>query len=161
MSTWILWAALSAVSAVMDPYPMDPVEVAAPDEAPPEVAPVDAAKDAAMAKSQSPQKARPKHSRPWWSWAGIGGGLATSAVAALVTVVGVGIQVLALYFWVDQTDANRKQAERVFATNRARYTQWAALGLMIGGVAVFFGGLIGATYALGLGNPDAQRVEDL
>ena len=42
-----------------------------------------------------------------------------------------------------------------------RYTQWVALGLMLGGVAVFFGGLIGATYALGLGNPEAERAEDL
>ena len=102
-----------------------------------------------------------KPPRAWWSTGGILLGLGASAVAAAVTVGGVVVQGLALWAWQDQTNANRPYAERQFATQRARYTQWAALALLGGGVASFFGGLIGATYAFGLGNPDPKNVKDL
>lgn len=104
---------------------------------------------------------KPKPPRAWWSTWGIVAGLAVSAVAAVVFVGGVATQVLAFYFWVDQTNANRRYDERQFATSRARAVQWIALGLLGGGIAAFFGGLIGATYAFGLGNPDPKSAKDL
>jgi hypothetical protein len=102
-----------------------------------------------------------KPPRAWWSTWGIVGGLGAAAVAALVTVGGVVVQGLALWAWYDQTNASRPYADRQFATQRARLTQWLALGLLAGGIVSFFGGLIGATYAFGLGNPDPKNVKDL
>lgn len=102
-----------------------------------------------------------KPPRAWWSTWGIVGGLAGSAVAALVVVGGVVMQGVALWAWYDQTNANRPYADREFATQRARIFQWIALGLLGGGIVSFFGGLIGATYAFGLGNPDPKSVKDL
>ena len=113
-------------------------------------------KEKAMKKAD-----KPKPPRAWWSTWGIVAGLAVSAVAAVVFVGGVATQVLAFYFWVDQTNANRRYDERQFATSRARAVQWIALGLLGGGIAAFFGGLIGATYAFGLGNPDPKSAKDL
>lgn len=135
------------------------VDAAAAEEAPPPPPREKQFKDPATAKKTKTKKAsRP---RPWWSWAGIGTGLAIAAVAAVVAMGGVGTQVAALYFWVDQTNADRKRDEREFATTRARVVQWTAVILMVGGVAAFFGGLIGATYALGYGNQPPQSVKDL
>ena len=99
--------------------------------------------------------------RPWWSWTGIAVGLSAAAVAAVVAAAGVGTQILAFYFWYDQTNADRKQAEREFATNRARVVQWTAVVLFVGGVGAFFGGLIGATYAFGFGNPMPKSAKDM
>jgi hypothetical protein len=151
LSMLLLSVTLALPAAENLPAPVDsvsPVEAPAPAVTPPP--PGNVAKRLQRAKS-----------RPWWSWTGIVVGLAASAVAAVVFVVGAGTQVGAIYFWIDQTETNRRQAEREFATRRARWVQWTALGLMGVGAASFFGGLIFATYALGLGNPDAQSVDDL
>jgi hypothetical protein len=105
--------------------------------------------------------AKRKPARAWWSHAGIVVGLSTAAVAGLVTVAGVATQALALYFWIDQGSTNRPRAEQEFASRRARWTQWTALGLMLGGVATVYGGFVLATYAFGLGNPDPTKASDL
>ncbi|MEW5851892.1 MAG: hypothetical protein AB2A00_24090 [Myxococcota bacterium] len=155
-----------------EPAPAPPPPAPAPPSAdptatsptpPPDAAPAPAPTSEAAPAPETPAPARAKapHQRPWWSFAGILGGLTVSAVAAAVTVGGVATQALALYFWVEQTRTDGRLAERQARTERARITQWIALGLMIGGAISFFSGLIGATYALGLGNPAATRPEDV
>ena len=136
---------------------------ASPQVASPEAAAPTAATEKAPPREKEVKKGakKPKRPRPMWSTWGIVGGLGAAAAAAAVFAGGVGVQVLAFYFWYDQTNANRPYAQREFATQRARFTQYAALGLLLGGAASFFGGLIGATYAFGLGNPDPKNVKDL
>jgi hypothetical protein len=129
---------------------------AAPAETPAAAAPVAPPREKAVKKAE-----KPRPPRAWWSTWGIVAGLATSAVAAAVFVGGVATQVAAFYFWYDQTNADRRYDERQFATSRARAVQWIALGLLGGGIAAFFGGLVGATYAFGLGNPDPKSAKDL
>jgi hypothetical protein len=115
-------------------------------------------KDPSVASKKPP---KPKHIRPWWSWTGMGVGLTAAAAAAAVAVSGAGVQALALYFWYDQTNADRKQAEREAATLRAQVVQWIAVVMLVGGIGTFFGGLIGATYAFGFGNPEPKSAKDL
>ncbi len=129
---------------------------AAPAETPAAAAPVAPPREKAVKKAE-----KPRPPRAWWSTWGIVAGLATSAVAAVVFVGGVATQAAAFYFWYDQTNADRRYDERQFATSRARAVQWIALGLLGGAIAAFFGGLVGATYAFGLGNPDPKSAKDL
>jgi len=143
--------------------PAEPAPAVTPAEAP--MAPAASGTDGAAAALDGPKKVKkvkPPHIRPWWSWAGIGVGLTLSTLSALTAAAGVGVQALALYFWIQQATppAGAKQAERQALTDRARNTQWLALGMFLPGVAAFFGGLILATYAFGYGNPDPKTAKD-
>jgi hypothetical protein len=146
----------AAEQAVSAPAPEASVPAAAPAPST-EAAPVAPPREKVVKVAEK----KPKPPRAWWSTWGIVAGLAGSAVAAAVVVGGVVVQGVALWAWQDQTNANRPYADRQFATQRARLLQWVALGLLAGGVVAFFGGLVGATYAFGLGNPDPKSVKDL
>ncbi|MBI5497341.1 MAG: hypothetical protein HY904_20170 [Deltaproteobacteria bacterium] len=149
------------------PEPAAPAPAAEPAPVAEPAPPAAAETPPAPAATPPPEKAfkepkkQVKPPRAGWSWTGIAAGLSGAAVFAVVFVGGVALQALTIYFWYDQTKADRPYAQRKFATDRARYSQYLSVAIIGAGLAGFFGSLTGATYAFGLGNPDPKTAKDL